>query len=253
MCKNFEDFEAQFGSDVAEDVLTRIVEKAYYENDRARDTDVKINDIYKHNIMNWTISGTILYETIEYGFIIANGDWNGTEIIEWGLADDVGYYEPDRPTEIIIAPLDYPNTVVNDPKRFARYIASRNDPDVKDLLFSYQHDKFFDPKPSTVNYWHNKAKAKGLQFVEKIPEVSNSEERGIIFYNGPRQNFRNNVVENLGFDLEVFTNGYGIMTAKTTKWKIWIGSPQNKIEEYRFEGDKKSFHADMIALKMLSQ
>lgn len=245
MCKSFQEFEDLFGTNVSEEVITRILEKAYYE--RSNDTDICINGIHKHDALNCTISGTIVYKEIEYGFIISDGNCNGTDIVEWGLADDVGYYEPEKPIELILAPFDYPNTVVNDPEKFARYLKLRDDPKIKELLFNYQYDKYFSPSASTTKYWTDKAKEKNLQFVEKIPEVSNSEERKVLAASIPTERYTD--AKNIGIKLEYTINLHGIITAKTDHWKIWFGN----IEEYRFEGNKKQFQNDVIALKMLTR
>lgn len=248
MCKSFQEFEVSFGMDVSEDVITRILEKAYYG--RPNDTDICINNIHKHDALNCTISGTILYNDVEYGFIISDGNNNGTDIIEWGLSDDVGYYEPEEPAELILAPFDYPNTVINDSARFARYLRLRDNPEIKQLLSNYQYDKYFAPSARITKYWNDKAKEKNLQFVEKIAEVSNSEERAILIKGMIGDN-----AKNIGINLEYAKNIHGVATINAEHWKIWIGQIgiKNHVEEYRFEGDKKQFQHDIIALKMITQ
>jgi len=247
MCKSFQEFEQLFGENVSEDVLTRILEKVYYQR---TDADICINEVHKHDALNCTISGTILYNDIEYGFIISDGNNNGTDIIEWGLADDVGYYEPEAPIELILAPFDYPNTIVNDPAKFARYLKLRDDPEIKKILFSYQYDKYFAPSASITKYWTDKAKEKNLQFVEKISEVSNLEERKVLTLS-----LIGDGAKNIGINLEYNINGNGITTVNTDDWKIWFGQVGIKkdIEEYRFEGNKQQFQNDIIALKMITQ
>lgn len=257
---NFAQFEELFGTDVSEDVLTRILEKVYYQ--RPDDTDICINEVHKHNALNCTISGTIRYNEVEYGFIISDGNNNGTDIIEWGLADDVGYYQPEYHRGFTLAPYD-DNLIEHDISAYSKYLEKTKELWFDKIVQGYNYDRYFAPGHTTERYWLGKAKEHNLTFIENREEVSSLEERNIL-YNSNRLYLKsyNNPIsddlffETIGLKLNVITH-HSISIFSTENWKIYLpslSSTNNKYpnfpKELKFSGDKKKFHTDMLALKM---
>jgi len=124
---------------------------------------VTFSDIHQHNSCNHVYSGTIDIEGVEYGFIIQDGDWNGTEVREWGLADDVGSYDPPPPPE----PVSF--IPVNDhlawerPEMFGVYVAWRKESWFTEQQRKYAYDRHFQPGGYVEKHYRDWAATKGLK------------------------------------------------------------------------------------------
>lgn len=123
---------------------------------------VKFRDIHQHNACNHTLSGTIEIDGTEYGFIIQNGDWNGTVVDKWGLADDVGTYKPEPPTLFTFVPMD--DTLrTSKPHMWQVYLAWRKEKWFQDKERAYNYDRHFQPGGAIENHYREWAAKKGMK------------------------------------------------------------------------------------------
>ena len=146
------------------------------KNDR-----ITISNAHMHDAVNHTYSGTLLHDGIEYGFIIDNGNWNGTVVREWGPADDVGTYEPPKPTLYTFVPTH--GTMKEDaPFMFAVYLSWRKTKWFQDKEHGYNYDKHFAPGGKTESYYRDWAANKGMKIVtqEEADEIINRPKRDLV-------------------------------------------------------------------------
>lgn len=159
-CTAFAAFCREHGDDAAEDVLTRICE-AQWCGDWAR-FGIEIRDIHQWNACNHTISGEIEVKGVQYGFIVDNGDWAGTVVQEWGLADDVGTFDPPEPTIYTLIPKN-PLLRFDSPGLWSVYLAWRGQSWFEEIVRGYNYDRHFAPGGKTESYWSAKADQRGLK------------------------------------------------------------------------------------------
>ncbi len=153
---SLEDFEAVYGSEVTENTLQRICEAAYTEcGSRKHDeTDITIGSIHRHDAINMTFTGTVMMpDGIEYGFIIDDGNWNGTQVQEWGLAENVGLYEPPKPDPWRLFPKDAFTLRADRPGLWKVYLLWRKESWFSDLERAYNYDLHFAPGGKTTSYY----------------------------------------------------------------------------------------------------
>lgn len=153
---HFEDFEAKYGSEVTENVLQRICEAAYDEvGGRKHDEkDITIGSIYRHDVINMTFTGTVMMpDGVEYGFVIDDGNWGGTEVKEWGLAEDVGDYEPPKPDPWRLFPKHPVELRADRPGMWKVYLYWRTQDWFKELERSYNYDLHFAPGGKTNSHY----------------------------------------------------------------------------------------------------
>lgn len=149
------------------EALERIADASWgwssYKN-KERINGVWISDVHTINACNHVYSGNVLIDGTDYGFIIESGDRVGTEIREWGLADDVGTYDPGPPPEPLrLVPRD-DNLWCDRPAMFAVYAAWRKEKWFEDLERNYNYDRHFAPGGKTETYYRSKAEARGLKY-----------------------------------------------------------------------------------------
>ncbi len=170
----FHQFEEEFGQQAAEDVMTAICESHWnqpkmYQADHA---GVTFTEIHEHDAINHTLSGRIEWQGIEYGFIVRNGNWDGTTVLEWGLAEDVGRYVPPQPTVYVCVPrnsVGFLNTLHGFYMFRDVFLAWKKEEWVKEIERSYNYDRHFQPGSKTETYWQAKAGQRGLKL--EHPEV----------------------------------------------------------------------------------
>jgi len=135
--------------------------------------DIRFHDVYQHDACNYTMSGSLEIDEITYGFIIQDGNWNGTEVLEWGLDDDVGLYKPPEKTRWTFVP-----KVIRSRALYNVYLLWRKESWFIEKEGNYNYDKHFQPGSVTESYYRTWADSKGLrvgtmdeiQKIEDIPE-----------------------------------------------------------------------------------
>ena len=95
----FDEFCKRFGDDAGEEILTRICDAHCGSGN-----GVHITDVYRHNACNHTLTGHIEHAGETFHFVVHSGDWNGTDVEEFGTIDEVGAYDPPKPTLYTFVP-----------------------------------------------------------------------------------------------------------------------------------------------------
>lgn len=163
-CKAFTDFCRHKGNDVAINFLEELCDMEWAEDQKRG--SICISSTHRHDACNYTHSGTVSIDGIEYGFVIDNGNWNGTVVREWGPADEVGAYDPPNPTVYTFVPTN--GTLKEDsPGLWGVYLAWREAVWFKDKERGYNYDRHFAPGVKTEGYYRDWAAAKGLKIVSQ--------------------------------------------------------------------------------------
>ena len=155
----FEAFEAEYGQAVATETLERIGD-AHWNGGKGE--GVTFWDINQHNACNHTMSGTIEVQGKTFGFIIESGDRNGTVIKGWGDPDDVGTFEPIKPTMYTFVPRDS-DLKEKRPEMYGVYLLWRKEPWFKEKERALNYDRHFAPGLKTDEYYRTWAESKGLR------------------------------------------------------------------------------------------
>lgn len=143
--------------------ILELIGDAAWNQDRAGLFGVQFRDIHQHNATNHTFSGTILYNDFDYGFVIEMGDQNGTKVIEWGEAEDVGVFDPGPPLEPrTFIPTEGNRGAVN-PAAWRVYAAWRKQPWFQEQEAKYAYDRHFQPGGYVENHYRDWAAAKGMK------------------------------------------------------------------------------------------
>ena len=144
------------------ETLSRICE-AFYSRQKGMQNGVRIDDIYRHDAINYTFSGVAEIGGIEYGFIIDDGNWNGTELREWGLAEDIGGYQPPPPLEpLTFIPSD-DSLAWERPHMFGVYLMWRKEAWFAEQERNYAYDRQCQPGRFVENHYRNWAAQKGMK------------------------------------------------------------------------------------------
>ena len=178
-CKEFAAFCEKIGNDAAVEFLEELCDMEW--NHEKKSKRISIYDTYRHDMTNYTHSGTFTYEGVEYGFVIDNGNWNGTVVREWGLADDVGIYDPPKPTFYTFVPVN--GTLREDsPGMFTVYLDWRKKAWFQDKERGYNYDRHFAPGSKTESYYRDWAATKGMKIVtqEEADTIINRPKRDLI-------------------------------------------------------------------------
>lgn len=159
-CSKFTAFCAKAGDDVA---ISFLEELGYLEwSGEMKNDRIKLSVKHRHDACNYTHSGTVTIEGVEYGFVIDNGNWNGTVVREWGLAEDVGAYQPPEPTIYTFIPTS--GTLKEDaPGLWGVYLMWRKEAWFKDKERGYNYDRHFHPGGKTENHYRDWAAKKGMK------------------------------------------------------------------------------------------
>lgn len=141
------------------EILERICD-AHWNN---REGDgVKFNANYMLDACNHLFSGTIEHDGVSYGFVIQNGNWNGTEVKEWGLADDVGIVPEPEPQELLTFVPKDTELKRTRPQMFGVYMAWRKEKWFTEKEQGLNYDTHFQPGSKTRNYYEEWANKKGM-------------------------------------------------------------------------------------------
>ena len=141
-----------------DEVLERICD-AFWNKDRAADYGVHFHSIHEHDAINHVLSGTIEVDGHVYGFIIENGNWNGTVVLEWDAdPENVGIYTPPEPGEqLTFVPIN--------PTTMAIFIYSHwvNEEWFKEMERNYLYDRHFQPGGFVEEHYREKAAKRGME------------------------------------------------------------------------------------------
>lgn len=162
-CDSFVAWAARVGDDVATDWLERICD-AFCQvcaKGHGEAHGVRIRDIHQHNACNHTISGSFVHEREELYFIIDNGDWGGTVVKQFGTIDEVGVYEPPKPTRRTFVPAD-PLLEVLRPELYRVYLAWKKQPWFVEQVGKMNYDFHFAPGEVTRKHYTEWAAKRGL-------------------------------------------------------------------------------------------
>lgn len=131
---------------------------------KTRTDRITISDSHRHDACNYTHSGTVVIDGTEYGFVIDNGNWNGTVVREWGLAEDVGIYQPPKPAIYTFVPAN--DTLKEDALGlWLIYLSWHKEDWFQDKVRGYNYDRHFAPGGKTENYYRDWASKKGMKIV----------------------------------------------------------------------------------------
>lgn len=157
----------KFGKVLIDDILTEIVEyhwnfySQYHKNDP--NSNVKFTDVYQHDACNHTLSGNILYKDVLYKFIIDNGNWDGTRIIEFDVYEESDFndYVHPEPTKYMFFPKD-PLLEYTNPTMYSVYLYWKTQKWFIDKLNKFKYDIHFQPGCYIRNEYEKWANTKGL-------------------------------------------------------------------------------------------
>jgi hypothetical protein len=141
-----------------DDLLERIADAQWNRGGEG----ITFRDIHQMNACNHVLSGTIEDKGVVYGFVIEMGDLVGTEVREWGLAEDVGVYTPPPPPE--------PATFIprermlwaDRPEMFKVYLWWRKQPWFAEKERAYAYDRHFQPGGLVESHYRDWAAQKGM-------------------------------------------------------------------------------------------
>lgn len=139
------------------DILERITDAHWNGEDMH---GVHFTDQYMHDAINYTLSGTIDVDGELYGFIIDDGNWNGTQVIEWGLADDVGIYKPPVKESLTFIPIR-PHSLTENMLKV--YLSWKETEWFKKKAGEMNYDLHFCPSLKIRNYYEDWANSKGME------------------------------------------------------------------------------------------
>jgi hypothetical protein len=162
-CKGFVDFETTHGTDAAVEVMERICD-AHWQGKNSSDKTVTFSNVHTHNAANHTLSGTIEFKGVLYGFIIDNGDWAGTVVQEWGLAEEVGEYQAPEPAQYMFVPVD-DNLKTKSPAMWGVYLSWKSSNWFKEKLAAYHYDRHFQPGVKVEDHYGSWAAKQGMKIV----------------------------------------------------------------------------------------
>lgn len=113
--------------------------------ERGTDGNVTLLDVYQHDVLNHTLTGTIKIDDQLYGFICEIGNWVGFAMKEWGDHEDIGYYNPPviEPTILLPDWISWPEESYG--FRVQVYARLLLRPDIVKKLAEYAYDRHFQP------------------------------------------------------------------------------------------------------------
>jgi hypothetical protein len=152
-----------------EDVAIRITEAFCARHDGGEKRyDVRFIDIHEHNACNHTMTGIVVVDGVDYGFVMESGDWNGTVVKEYAPAEEcsqVYTYEPPQPTRFKLVPKNYDELKAFHPKKLAIAMKWIQQPHIQQKLKDYHYDRHFQPGLQIENHYKDWAKSLKMEFV----------------------------------------------------------------------------------------
>lgn len=158
----FQAFEVTHGTDAATEVMERIADAMWSREG----VGIHVRDFHTINASNHVMSGIIDYAGERFGFVVESGDNAGTVIHEWGDPEDVGCFEPPRPTLYTFVPLN-DNLKAERPAMYDVYLHWTTQAWFKDKERAYNYDRHFQPGWLVENHYREWAAKKGLKIAIK--------------------------------------------------------------------------------------
>ena len=161
-CQSFDEFEAHYGMDVANDILSRICESAYQPY-KPPMRDVTIENIHRHNAVNMTITGHVNHDEIDFFFEVEDGDWNGTVVTSFST-QELPPFEAPVPVTFTMVPTNDHLKQAN-PAMYGVYLAWTQETWFRELVRQYHYDRYVQPGVVVEQSYRQAAQARGLKWV----------------------------------------------------------------------------------------
>lgn len=156
-------------SEPTDEILERLCEAFWnYNQVTSREDGITIDDVHRFDVINAVYSGTIDVDGTVYGYIIQDGNWNGTEVLAWGDPEDTGTYNPGKPDPTIFLPIK-PVRCMH-PTEFFDYLKKINSSEYQDQLTAYCYDRYHDPSLSVRQHYDTWANERGLR-IGRVSEL----------------------------------------------------------------------------------
>jgi hypothetical protein len=139
----------------SEEVLERICDAHWNGQDI---NGVVFLDKYRHDAINYTLSGTVEVDGKVYGFIIDDGNWDGTVVRAWGDPEDVSIYQPSPREPLTFVPKNHHLEGL----ALQKYLLLRKSDWFKKIVGEMNYDMHFAPGTKTTSYYREWAEKKGL-------------------------------------------------------------------------------------------
>ena len=120
---------------------------------------VCITDVHRTDAINCVMSGIIDIDGHNFGFVIEDGNYNGTVVLEWGDADEIGAYSPPEREPLTFIPEVMNMTALG----IKIYLHWREQPWFKEKERAYNYDRFFQPGFKIEDHYRKWAAAKGMR------------------------------------------------------------------------------------------
>lgn len=156
-----------------EEMLERICDAFCNRNTEHADPGVKFHNIHEFDVINHRFDGSIDHEGHTYGFVIQNGNWGGTEVLEWSDdPEDVAMGEIERPEPMTLVPSN-PHLAMENPGLFAVYCQWRRETWFQDKVRGLNYDRHFAPGEATNRHYRDEAAKKGLTtgFISNMNDI----------------------------------------------------------------------------------
>ena len=141
------------------ETLEKICAAHYAGGDTA---DVEFFDQYMHDACNYTLNGIVKEDGRKFGFIVDDGNMNGTVVRAWGDPEDVGYYHPPKVEPLTFIPEDQ-SLHKRSPARFAVYLKWRNEEWFQEKVGALNYDLHFCPTTEIRQHYADWARKRGLK------------------------------------------------------------------------------------------
>lgn len=147
------------------DILEQICEKFYHRTSGTKlFPHIKITDIYERDVLNHVFSGNVEIDDVLYGFVIEDGNWNGTAVISWGLEEDIVPYEPPQNAGCKLTFIPKNDFLkLDSPEMYGIYLGWRKEKWFQDQVGKYHYDRHFQPGGKIESYYRDWADKKGMK------------------------------------------------------------------------------------------
>jgi hypothetical protein len=169
MKNKFGEYCEKYGDEWGEELLCSVCDALWHNHGNPGQSShgVYFDNIHKYDVINCVMSGTIDFRGAEYRFIIQDGDWNGTEVLEFELEEEgeVGFYETSPPKLYYFVP-DY-SLIKEENWESARVIYENwiKEEWFKEKERGMNYDRFFMPGGKIKSHYGDWAAEKSLKVI----------------------------------------------------------------------------------------